>query len=124
VNINITVFVQMINFWIAYWILRVVIFRPAVTCMQAQEAEIVELMRVIALKKQSVSQTQIEQKEQWDTFRKHCKFNTPGTEHTKKGFTFKRAFNESDREIELKQIKELADQYSQRLIQFLKEDCA
>jgi hypothetical protein len=119
VNINITVLAQIINFWIAYWILRILFFRPTVAAMQKEENEVASLTHTIALKKQTIEEAQTAQKDQWNQFRNFCKFNNQNYIIGKKEHITQNHTKYSDL-IDTTRLKKLTDEYTNRLVSFLK----
>ena len=76
-NVNLTLFVQILNFWVAYWILRICIFKPAVRLLYNEEEKKEALAHAIAQEEASIAYVHHKRQLQWQQFRIHCKRNHP-----------------------------------------------
>ena len=81
-NVNITLFVQIFNFWIAYWVLRLFIFRPAVRLLYDEEEKKEALTYAIAQEEANIADVHHKRQLQWQQFRIHCQRNNPTRERT------------------------------------------
>lgn len=69
-NIDCTVFVQMINFFLAYVIMRWLLFKPVVALIDAENNEKKRIEDVAKLLEASIKLTRQEQNQLWDAFHK------------------------------------------------------
>jgi hypothetical protein len=76
-NINATLFAQMINFFIAYWVMRIFLFKPAFQEMQTEEEEQKQLNVVIKQQEQSIAIKEDNRQEYWQSCRNYFKENQP-----------------------------------------------
>jgi len=65
VNINITLIVQAINFFIAYGIIRTLLLKPAVQVIQDEQAQQAKLNTIIRQQEQSITIKEGERQKNW-----------------------------------------------------------
>jgi len=76
-NINITLIVQAVNFFIAYHIMRTFLLKPAVQVIQDEQAQQTKLNTVIRQQEQSITTKEGERQKYWQTCRDYFKDNKP-----------------------------------------------
>jgi hypothetical protein len=76
-NINATLLVQMINFGITYTMLRLLLFKPAVAIIEAEEAHIAKILDDIDHKKNMVEAITEERREHWRLSQEYVEANSP-----------------------------------------------
>jgi len=76
-NINLTLIVQGINFFIAYGIMRIFLLKPAVQAIQDEEAQQAKLNTVIRQQEQSMAIKGGERQRYWQVCRDYFKDNKP-----------------------------------------------
>jgi len=64
-NVNATLFVQMFNFFIVYWMLRRLLFKPVVAIIQHEEAQEKALHDIIDQQKKSLDIQEKERQRHW-----------------------------------------------------------
>ena len=67
-NINLTLVVQIINFLIAYVLMRKFLFRPVVACLQEEKAETDGLRSAITDGQRIVDQRKIDKRNRWANY--------------------------------------------------------
>lgn len=65
-NLNMTLFVQMINFFIAYLLFRIILFKPAVVIMDLKQDQENNLVTVIDATKLLITQKKQLYQQQWE----------------------------------------------------------
>ena len=81
ISLNATLIVQVINFGLAYIILRFLVFQPALNLILSQRRATQELQETIAHKKEKLEQQNIVRDEQWVACRNFFAQNRPPIEH-------------------------------------------
>ncbi len=81
-NINITLIVQGINFFIAYGIMRIFLLKPAVQVIQDEQAQQAKLNTVIKQQEQSMTIKGGERQKYWQACRDYFKDNKPFIDRT------------------------------------------
>lgn len=79
-NINATLFVQMVHFLIAYVLLRRFLFKPVASVIFAQRAYYTKLKDVIEHEEHAIIRKQEQQKEQWNIFQQEWQEAVPSLE--------------------------------------------
>ncbi|MFA6527008.1 MAG: hypothetical protein WCT20_01140 [Candidatus Babeliales bacterium] len=98
---NITIFVQIINFWITYWILHRFFLKPVVAFIQQKECALAMVQDTIKRKEAAVRALQKDKLDQLIVFKTHIKTDYQMIEHVS-----------AQREIpELEQPKPVAEKY-------------
>lgn len=86
-NINATIFVQIVHFLFAYYVLRHFLLRPVADIIFTERAYRKRLEDIIEHEEQVYIRKQEQQKEQWNTFQKEWQKNIPSLErYTKKEY--------------------------------------
>lgn len=81
ISLNATLIVQAIHFFIAYLILRFLLFRPALALMNKERSSIEQLHYTIAQTKEHVTKQQIVLCQEWEACRNFFVQNRPLIEH-------------------------------------------
>jgi F0F1-type ATP synthase membrane subunit b/b' len=76
-NINITVLVQMINFGIAYLVLRYFLFTPAIECVEQKNVEKNSILSMIEQLRQSLDIQKKARQQQWHECQEYFKQHRP-----------------------------------------------
>lgn len=76
-NVNATLFVQMFNFFIVYWMLRYLLFRPVVAIIQEEEAQEKSLRDIIDQQKKSLDIQEKERQRNWYTCQEYFTTHQP-----------------------------------------------
>ena len=76
-NINATFFIQIINFYAFYWMLRIFLFKPSVDAID-QEHNVDEMLAdVVYQQKKSIEIKEKEHQRSWYMCREYCKQQSP-----------------------------------------------
>jgi hypothetical protein len=78
-NVNATLFVQMFNFFIVYWMLRRLLFKPVVTIIQHEEAQEKALHDIIDQQKKSLDIQEKERQRHWYTCQEYFATHQPAS---------------------------------------------
>ena len=76
-NINITLVVQAINFFIAYWVMRIFLFKPALQVIEGEQAQQTRLNTIIRQQEQSITIKEDERQKHWQACRDYFRDNKP-----------------------------------------------
>lgn len=76
-NINATFFIQIINFYVFYWIVRIFLFKPAVNAIDNEFNEIAVLSGIVDQQKKSVDIKERDRQRSWYMCREYCKQEMP-----------------------------------------------
>ena len=76
-NVNITLLLQCINFFITYLFLRYVLFKPAIKIILHEEDLSAKTQHEIAQQEASIAEQFHIRQLSWQEFKKHCQFNKP-----------------------------------------------
>ncbi len=76
-NINATIFVQAFNFFVAYILLRILLFKPVYAAIRHDEAVEQALVDGIARSKKKLEQKEREREQQWQECRRYCAESQP-----------------------------------------------
>ncbi len=71
-NINATLVIQIINFFIAYIILRKLLFEPSIRALANEEAILSEMRHAIVIDQQFIETKQAYLKQQWQESHEYC----------------------------------------------------
>ena len=118
-NINCTVIIQICNFFLAWLILENVLLRPLLEKLVLKKKIANDFLDSIEHIKHDIEQLDYNQKEQWQKLNKYSLHNTPSL----KNFNIipspqqNRCIDEIDSEL----VDVLSKQYTQRIMQWLKE---
>jgi F0F1-type ATP synthase membrane subunit b/b' len=78
-NINATIFIQIINFGIVYWLLRNLLFRPVVNVIDHELLDRSALVTLVEQQKKSIEIQEKERERYWNACREYCKSHQPDT---------------------------------------------
>ncbi len=84
-NINATILVQAINFFIVYWMLRLFLFKPVVTIIEQENAEKSSLLSIINQQQKSLEIQEKERLRHWHVCQEYFIIHQP---HMFKDFSF------------------------------------
>ncbi len=76
-NINVTLVIQAINFFIAYWIMRIFLFKPALREIQGEQMQQAKLNTIIRQQEQSITIKEDERQKHWQACRNYFRDNKP-----------------------------------------------
>lgn len=76
-NVNITLFVQCINFFTTYLFLRHVLFKPTIKIILHEAELFTKAQHEIAQEEATIAQWFHVRQSNWQEFKKHCQFNRP-----------------------------------------------
>ncbi len=76
-NVNATLFVQVVHFFIAYLLFRFILLKPAYQAIVQEDQYKAEFEALVVADKQSVEEKKQEQQKQWLVCQKHCKKHIP-----------------------------------------------
>ena len=76
-NVNITLIIQGINFFIAYGIMRIFLLKPAIQVIQDEQAQQAKLNTIIRQQEQSITIKGGERQKYWQICRDYFKDNKP-----------------------------------------------
>ena len=79
-NVNATLLVQMLNFFIAYWMLRHLLFRPVVAIIQQAEAQEQALHVIIDQHKKSLDIQEKERLRNWHACQEYFATHQPSAQ--------------------------------------------
>jgi len=77
IGINATILVQMLNFWIAYFVLRIILFRPVYRFISERNATEETLANNIAGHKKAIAQKEAERRQLWQKCRAYFQKHKP-----------------------------------------------
>ncbi len=114
-NLNATLVVQMINFFLAYWIMRIFLFKPALQVAQEEQAEQQRLNIIIKQQEQSMEIKENERQKHWQMCRDYFQDNQPPIDSKK--LISSNVSEVSVPKVSQKLIDEIADEAQQVLVQ-------
>lgn len=76
-NVNATLFIQMINFFIVYWMLRLLLFKPVVAIIQHEQAQEKALHDIIDQQKTSLDIQEKERQRTWYACQEYFAMHQP-----------------------------------------------
>lgn len=76
-NINATIFVQALNFFVVYFLLRFFLFKPVVAIIDEGHAEDLKLLGIIAQQKKSIEIQERQLDYYWQTSREYFQAHRP-----------------------------------------------
>ncbi|HEB41904.1 MAG TPA: hypothetical protein ENI08_02715 [Candidatus Dependentiae bacterium] len=114
-NINVTMVIQAINFFIAYWVMRIFLFKPALQVIQGEQIEQTRLDTIIRQQEQSITIKEDERQKHWQACRDYFRDNKPFIDLTK--LVVKEMPEVSIPVVRQELIDKLADETQQVLIQ-------
>jgi septal ring factor EnvC (AmiA/AmiB activator) len=114
-NINITLFAQMLNFFIAYTIIVRLFLKPVYEYIQADEHEQKKLLDAVSHESKKVAAQHILKQEKWLDCQRSFQENKPDLDMVKSRIKKEAHSLEALPALESKQIKELADNISSAL---------
>ena len=114
-NINITLVVQAINFFIAYWVMRIFLFKPALQVIEGEQAQQTRLNTIIRQQEQSITIKEDERQKHWQACRDYFRDNKPFIVLTK--LAIKEIPEVSLPVVRQELVDKLADETQQALIQ-------
>lgn len=76
-NINATFFLQLINFYVFYWMIRIFLFKPAVDVIDREHSADGMLADIVAQQKKSIEIKEKEHQRSWYLCREYCKQQSP-----------------------------------------------
>jgi len=80
ITVNATIVVQMLNFWIAYLLLRTLLFKPVYRAIMTQEKTEKGLREAITVAQGSINQSKQEQRTLWQKCHAYFEKNRPRTQ--------------------------------------------
>ena len=78
-NINATVFIQALNFFIVYWMLRLFLFKPVIRIIEHEEAQEHAMLNIIDQQKKSLAIQEKERQRHWYICQEYYLQNQPYT---------------------------------------------
>jgi F0F1-type ATP synthase membrane subunit b/b' len=82
-NINATIFVQAINFFIVYCLLRSFLFKPVISIIDSGHAEDLKLLGIIAQQKKDIAIQEKELDDYWQTCREYFQAHRPSLQQSR-----------------------------------------
>jgi hypothetical protein len=76
-NVNATIFIQIINFCVVYWLLRNLLFRPVITVIDSELSDKVALTNFIDQQKKSIEIQEKNREHHWYECREYFKAHRP-----------------------------------------------
>lgn len=76
-NINATFFLQLINFYIFYWMIRIFLFKPSVAVIDREHSDDAMLTDIVNQQKKSIEIKEKEHQRSWYLCREYCKQQSP-----------------------------------------------
>ena len=80
-NINATLFVQMFNFFIVYWMIRILLFKPVVAIIEHEQAQEKSLHDIINQQKKSLDIQEKERQRNWYACQEYFALHQPSLSH-------------------------------------------
>ncbi len=114
-NINVTLVVQAVNFFVAYWIMRILLFKPALQVIQGEQMQQARLNTIIRQQEQSITIKEDERQKHWQACRDYFRDNKPFIDLTK--LVIKEIPEVSVPVVPQELVDKLADETQQALIQ-------
>jgi len=82
ISVNATIIVQMINFWVAYTMLRLMLFKPVYRIVMAREQTERELNETIAATQEGIAQQKADRLTLWQQCHAHFEQHKPSAGKT------------------------------------------
>jgi len=82
-NINATLVIQAVNFFIAYWIMRIFLFKPALQVVEGEQAQQTKLNTIIKQQEQSITIKEDERQKHWQACHHYFRDNKPAIDQKK-----------------------------------------
>jgi len=76
-NINATVFVQALNFFITYWMLRIFLFKPVISIIEYEKAQEIAKLDIIDQQKKSLEIQEKERQRHWYVCQEYFSIHQP-----------------------------------------------
>jgi hypothetical protein len=76
-NINATVFVQALNFFITYWMLRIFLFKPVISIIEYEKAQEIAKLDIIDQQKKSLEIQEKERQRHWYICQEYFNIHQP-----------------------------------------------
>jgi hypothetical protein len=76
-NPNITLFIQMFHFWVAFFILKKLVWQPALVYLEKQEAEQQELESMLVDQRKAIAENEHRREKLWQDARQQFLCNIP-----------------------------------------------
>jgi hypothetical protein len=76
-NINATFFLQLINFYVFYWMLRIFLFKPSIDAIDQEHIVDTMLAGIVDQQKKSIEIKEKEHQRSWYLCREYCKQQSP-----------------------------------------------
>ena len=86
-NINITLFIQMIHFWIAFFVLRALLWKPILAILVKEEQEQESLEHALIGKRTDIAHSEHRRERLWYAARQQFLMNIPALAKTNEAFT-------------------------------------
>lgn len=80
-NVNATLIVQGLNFYLFYWIVRVFLFKPVIGYIERIQEEHEALQAVIAQRQEIITEIYHARQEKWQECRQYCSSKVPRLTH-------------------------------------------
>jgi len=80
-NINATLLIQAFNFFIAYWLLRSLLFKPTIRVIDNELANKASFIGLINQQKQHIALQKEEHERIWQICRQYCRAHGPDVEY-------------------------------------------
>jgi hypothetical protein len=116
-NINATLIIQAVNFFIAYLLLRFLFFKPVVAMIRQEQAQVDGLVSQLNEKRKAIHALELLRQEQWAKFQQEFRNRFPAIINSHR-YVFKKlstgrviAFTDPQ------EIKQLEDELVQQIIQ-------
>jgi len=81
-NINATVVIQALNFFIVYWMLRLFLFKPVIGIIEHEEAQEHAMINIIDQQKKSLEIQEKERQRHWYICQEYYLLNQPNPSQT------------------------------------------
>lgn len=75
--LNMTLVIQMINFWIAYVILTRLLLKPAITLVQSEDQRVMNLQTTVQELTEAVARKTLEHEQEWHSMRERLQQKKP-----------------------------------------------
>ena len=76
-NVNATLLIQAINFFIVYWLLRTLLFKPVISVIDSELSHKASLFELIGNKKKNIAAQEKEHERLWSVCRQYCRAHSP-----------------------------------------------
>jgi hypothetical protein len=113
-EINLTLFVQVINFCIAWALLRILYFKPAVEYIAHRKKEYDHLVNTLSCWQTKITTKEHEKSRMWSDFKTFSKIHGPSVEKTEVPFKYSHPLPPH---IDQKHVKELIEETKELIIE-------